>query len=132
MRTSARLLSSALVLAFCICGLAQESATRPEAAIRGWLSDSACAHGRAESGVFTATNPTCARECVAKGKKIVLIDPDRKMIFAIANQNLAKKNIGDYVEIAGEMDLQAKTVRITSLRMLEKGTASCDRPQLSN
>ena len=38
----------------------------------------------------------------------MLIDPDRKMIFEIANQNLAKKNIGDYVEIAGQMDLEAK------------------------
>jgi hypothetical protein len=44
MRSSARSLSPALVLAFCICGLAQQSATRPETAIRGWLSDASCAH----------------------------------------------------------------------------------------
>jgi hypothetical protein len=61
----------------------------------------------------------------------VLIDPERKMIFEIANQNLARKNIGDYVEIAGQLNLQAKTVRIDSLRMLEQGTASCERPKLS-
>jgi len=131
MPNSARLLAPALMLAFGVCTLAQQPA-QPETAIRGWLSDEACAHGRAESGTFTATNPICAKECVAKGKKIVLIDADRKMIFEIANQNLAKKNIGDYVEIAGSMDLQAKTVRINSLRMLERGTASCERPKLDN
>jgi hypothetical protein len=132
MRNLSRFFMLASVLSFGVCSMAQQNASQPETIIRGWLSDAACAHGRAESGLFTATNPTCARECVAKGKKIVLVDPERKMIFEIANQNPAKKNIGDYVEIAGEMDLQAKTVRITSLKMLEKGTASCERPQLSN
>jgi hypothetical protein len=132
MRNVAGLRLMASVLAFSVYGLAQQAVRQPDTAIRGWLSDEGCARGRAESGTFTATNPTCARECVAKGKKIVLIDPDRKMIFEIANQNLAKKNIGDYVEIAGQMDLQAKTVRIASLRMVTRGTASCERPKLSN
>lgn len=132
MRNSARLFPLALVLALAVCGLAQQSGGQSETAIRGWLSDEACARGRAERGTFTATNPTCAKECVAKGKKIVLIDPDRKMIFDIANQSPARKNIGDYVEIAGQINLQAKTVRIDSLRMLERGTASCGRPTLSN
>jgi hypothetical protein len=132
MRNLTSLFLMASVLAFGVCGLAQQNAPQPETAIRGWLSDEGCARGRAESGTFTATNPRCARECVAKGKKIVLIDPDRKMIFEIANQNLARKNIGDYVEIAGQMDLPAKTVRIASLRMVTRGTASCERPKLSN
>lgn len=122
----------ALVLILAVGGLAQQTARQSETAIRGWLSDEGCARGRAESGTFTATNPECAKECVAKGKKIVLIDPERKMIFEIANQTLAKKNIGDYVEIAGEMDLEAKTLRIATLKMLTRGSASCGRPKLSN
>ncbi len=122
----------AFVLAFGVVVLAQQNARQSEPAIHGWLSDEGCARGRAQSGTFTATNPDCAKECVGKGKKIVLIDPDRKMIFVIVNQDLAKKNIGDYVEIAGHMDLQAKTVRVDSLKMLERGTATCDRPTLSN
>src|SRR5580704_2658727 len=104
MRIFAGSLLLASVLAFGAAGLAQQSGRQPEPAIRGWLSDEGCARGRAQSGTFTATNPDCAKECVAKGKKIVLIDPERKMIFEIANQNLARKNIGDYVEIAGQMD----------------------------
>jgi hypothetical protein len=122
----------ASMLAFAVVGLAQLSARQSEPAIRGWLSDEGCARGRAQSGTFTATNPDCAKECVAKGKKIVLIDPERKMIFAIVNQDPAKKNVGDYVEISGHMDLQTKTVRVDSLKLLEAGTATCDRPTLSN
>jgi len=128
--------TSRLLLAFLLTctnlGLGQQSSLQGESTIRGWLSDEGCARGRAQSGAFTATNPDCAKECVAKGKKIVLIDPDRKMIFAIANQSPAKKNVGDYVEIAGQMDLQAKTIHIDSLKMLTQGTATCDRPTLSN
>ena|SRR5580692_6445893 len=129
------LLASLLVTSFfgsAVVGLAQQSGPQAESAIRGWLSDEGCARGRAQSGTFTATNPDCAKECVAKGKKIVLIDPERKMIFVVVNQDLAKKNVGDYVEIAGHMDLQAKTVRVDSLKLLETGTATCDRPTLSN
>jgi|SRR5450631_517892 len=132
MRILARRFLLALVLVLAVGGLAQQTLRPPETAIRGWPSDEGCARGRSESGTFTATNPQCAKECVAKGKKIVLIDPDRKMIFEIANQSLAKRNIGDYVEIAGQMDLQAKTVRIATLKMLRRGNASCERPKLSN
>jgi hypothetical protein len=132
MRIFAGSLLLASVLAFGAAGLAQQSGRQPEPAIRGWLSDEGCARGRAQSGTFTATNPDCAKDCVAKGKKIVLIDPERKMIFVIVNQDLAKKNVGDYVEIAGHMDVQAKTVRVDSLKLLETGTATCDRPTLSN
>ena len=132
MRILARRFLLALVLVLAVGGLAQQTARQSETAIRGWLSDEGCARGRAESGTFTATNPQCAEECVAKGKKIVLIDPDRKMIFEIANQSLAKKNISDYVEIAGQTDLEAKTVRIATIKMLTRGNASCERPKLSN
>src|SRR4029077_20682503 len=69
MRNSARLFPLALVFALVVCGLAQQTGGQSETAIRGWLSDEACARGRAESGTFTATNPTSAKECVAKGKK---------------------------------------------------------------
>src|ERR1039458_3275060 len=119
MRIFARRFLLALVLVLAVGGLAQQTARQSETAIRGWLSDEGCARGRAESGTFPGTNPKCAKDSVAKGKKIFLIDPDRKMIFEIANQSLAKKNIGDYVEIAGQMDLQAKTDRIASLRSEE-------------
>ena len=78
------------LMAFVLCAVAQQ-ATNQNDAIRGWLSDESCARGRASSGTFTATNPTCAKECVAKGKKIVLIDPARKMIFNIANPSAARK-----------------------------------------
>lgn len=95
--------------------------------IRGWLSDEDCARGRASSGMYTATNPDCAKRCVANGKKIVLIVPDEKAVLNIANQQAAKSNVGNYVEISGTWDSQV--LRISSIKLLSQGRAMCSLPQ---
>lgn len=96
--------------------------------IRGWLSDEGCAGGRASGGLYTGTNPDCAKKCVRDGKKIVLVDPEGKRLLAILNQEAATERVGDYVEITGEVDDQAKTLRVDSMKLLEKGRAMCDVP----
>jgi hypothetical protein len=96
--------------------------------IKGWLSDESCASGRAVSGVYTATNPDCAKKCVHEGKRIVLIDPDRKRFLVIVNKDAAIERVGDYVEISGDVDEQARTLHIDSLKLLEKGKEMCYVP----
>ena len=96
--------------------------------LRGWLSDEGCAGGRAKSGLYTGTNPDCAKKCVSEGKKIVFVDPDHKRLLTIANQDVAKERVGDYVEISGELNEESKTLRVDSLTLLEKGRAMCDVP----
>ena len=96
--------------------------------IRGWLSDEGCAGGRAHDGVYTGTNPDCAKKCVGDRKKIVLVDPEGKRLLVIANQDAAAERVGDYVEISGDVDDQAKTLHIDSVKLLEKGRAMCGAP----
>ena len=96
--------------------------------LRGWLSDEGCAGGRAKSGLYTGTNPDCAKKCVTEGKKIVFVDPDHKRLLTIVNQDVAKERVGDYVEISGELNEESKTLRVDSLTLLEKGRAMCDVP----
>ena len=93
--------------------------------LRGWLSDETCAKGRAGGGTYTATNPRCAKECVSKGKKIVLVDPVGKRVLVLSNQDIGKNNVGDYVEIFGQVDAKAMTLHADSLKFLEKGSAMC-------
>ncbi len=107
-------------------GLASQGAETQSKTLRGWLSDEACARGRAASGVYTGTNPDCAKQCVAKGKKIVLILPDEKEVLNITNQEIAKANIGDYVEVTGTVEEQTKTLHIDSLKRITQGRAICD------
>jgi hypothetical protein len=100
----------------------------------GWLSDEQCARARATGGIFTSTNPECARKCVAKGEKIVLILLDAKEIVAIENQDAAKEHVGDYVEVAGSFAPAnnkdgTRVLRVDSLRMITKGVAMCGIPK---
>jgi hypothetical protein len=95
--------------------------------LRGWLSDELCARGRAEEGAFTATNRDCAQECVRGGKKIVFIDPTGKRVLEIVNQSAARGNVGDYVEISGEIDANGR-LRADSIKFLEKASPMCEAP----
>ncbi len=99
-----------------------------QSVVRGWLSDEGCAGGRAKSGIYTGTNPECAKKCVGDGKKIVLVDPDHKRLLVIVNQEAAKERVGDHVEINGDLNEQDKTLRVDSVKLLEKGRAMCDVP----
>jgi hypothetical protein len=96
--------------------------------VRGWLSDEGCAGARAKSGVFTSTSPDCAKKCVGEGKQIVLVEPEHKRLLTIANRDAAMERVGDYVEISGDLDEHAGTLRIESVKLLEKGRAMCDVP----
>ncbi|HEV2196706.1 MAG TPA: hypothetical protein VGR55_14070 [Candidatus Acidoferrum sp.] len=124
-RALARLVLTCLVLLF--FGV-RSGLAGGKTVIRGWLSDEGCAGGRAHDGVYTGTNPDCAKRCVHDGKKIVLVDPEGKRLLFIANQDAARERVGDYVEISGEVDDQAKTLRVDSMKLLEKGRAMCDVP----
>jgi len=124
-------LSRLLFLAVAIAGIVLAPCSRAGGAkstVRGWLSDEGCAGGRARSGTYTGTNPDCAKKCVHDGKKIVLVDPDHKRLLTIANQDAAREQVGDYVEINGELDEQTRSLHIDSLKLLEKGRAMCDVP----
>ena len=107
--------------------LAQQNTEKTE--LRGWLSDEGCAGGRASGGLYTGTNPDCAKRCVREGKKTVLVDPDHKRLLTIENPGAATERVGDYVEITGDLNAQAKTLRIDSLKLLEKGRAMCGVPK---
>lgn len=96
------------------------------ATIKGWISDEGCASGRAKGGIFTGTNPECAKKCIASGAKTVLIVPDQKILLTVDNPAVARNDIGNFVEVSGSVDTKTKTVHIVNLKMLTKGVAMCD------
>jgi hypothetical protein len=57
-----------------------------------------------------------------------LVDSDQKRLLIIVNRDIAVERVGDYVEISGDLDEQARTLHIDSLKLLEKGRAMCDVP----
>jgi hypothetical protein len=121
----------AVVLSVCLAPT-RAGAEAQSTKLRGWLSDEQCARGRANGGVYTGTNPDCAKQCVAKGAKIVLIVPDQERVLNIANQAAAKSHIGNYVEVTGDVDRETKSLHIDSIKMLAEGRAKCDLPKHSS
>ena len=97
-----------------------------------WLSDEQCARGRAEGGVLCRHELRLRQAMLLRSVKIVLIVPDQKRVLNIANQAAAKNNVGDYVEVTGELQPGPTALRIASLKMLTEGRAMCDRPQHSS
>ncbi len=122
-------LGKLLLVGFILFGYTAFAGSQPaKVMLKGWLSDSSCAKNRASNGIFTATNAQCAKECVAKGKKIVLIDPDHGSVVDIANQDAVKKNVSDYVELIGTVDAQ-NLFHVESLKFLDKNRAMCGVPE---
>jgi len=113
---------SFLALTLFAAAVLAQTPTSPSETIRGWISDEHCAGSKARDGVYAATNPECTKECVAKGYKAVLIDPKGKRVLVITDQDMAKKNLGNYVEVTGRVDARANTIKPESIKFLEKVT----------
>jgi len=118
-----RKFASLMCFVFCCTAWAKAAPAKSET-IKGWISDEQCARSQARDGVYKGTNPECVRDCVRNGKKIVLIDPAGKRVLVIANQDAAKNDLGDYVEIKGEVNSAAGTLQIDSIELLKKGKSS--------
>lgn len=95
----------------------------------GWVSDSGCARARASAGTFTATNPDCARECVKKGKSIVLISQEHKTVFAIDNPEILQTHVGDKVSVSASPAGQ-HSLHISKVISSEVSNPECERPKL--
>jgi hypothetical protein len=115
-------------LIICLLGLTLTQAATETKTLRGWLSDEACARGRARGGVYSGTNPECAKKCVAAGKKIVFVDPNARVVLDISNQDAAQDHIGDEVAVTGLVEAGTNVLHINSLQLVARGVAMCGRP----
>ena len=118
-----------LLATFFVAPALQNALVAETTTVKGWISDAGCASGRAKGGIFTGTNPDCAKKCIASGAKMVLIVPDQKKLLLVANPEAAKTHIGDFVEVTGSVDANTKTLHIDTLKLLTKGVAMCDPPK---
>jgi hypothetical protein len=129
------LVISTVLLFSAIFGFMQQPISADGKMLKGWLSDDQCARGRAKDGIYTSTNPECAKQCVAKGAKIVLILSDAKEVLSIENQDAVKDHVGDSVEVTGKIEpatnegAAARTIHIETVTMVKKGAAMCGIPK---
>jgi hypothetical protein len=125
-----RFLSSAFPII--LLGLALSSTGHAEEKLviwTGWFSDSKCALARAAAGVFSETNPECAKTCIEKGSAPVFISEQARAVFAVQDYASVIADLGYRIELRGMADEDAKTIRVRSLKRLEYQGPACTRPR---
>jgi len=124
----------------CVCSislisLALAAVARPEensVTWTGWFSDEKCASARAANGIFSATNPDCARSCIEKGSAPVFISEQAKAIFRVKDYSSVFEDLGYHIEIQAVVDEAAKTIRISNVKRLAYQGAACARRKASS
>jgi len=114
------------VLVFLAAAVGTHAGSRT-ATLTGWFSDKGCASGRTNSGVYTATNPDCARRCIEKGSPVVFIAETEKAIYVVKDYAAAKDDLGYKIEVTATVDDEGKTIAVQSVKRLEAVVLSCSR-----
>jgi hypothetical protein len=90
----------------------------------GWFSDEKCATARVAEGLIGPTGRSCTRECLRKGVPMVFIDEKGKIVLRVENPRVVAGREDDHVQIEA-VRKDAKTLHVSSVRVLEKYAAKC-------
>lgn len=101
-----------------------DSATRT-----GWFSDEWCAVSKVKSDKVGPNNRDCVQKCLKKGAKMVFIDEKAKAMYEVENPEVASGQESHYVQVAGTVAANGKTIRLGSVKVLETYKASCSVPK---
>jgi hypothetical protein len=114
----------------CLLGLAALSgSSEKDVTWTGWFSDFKCAHARAAGGLFTVTNPDCAKSCIQRGEVPVFISEQAQAVFTVKDYKDVIDNLGFHLEVTGAVDESAKTIRVKSVKQLAGDGPACMRPK---
>jgi hypothetical protein len=79
--------------------------------VKGWVSDSMCgAKGAA------ASHEACAKKCLGKGAKMVVVTDDDKKVLTVDNPDALKDHVGHHVSVTGEVT--GDSIHVDSAAML--------------
>jgi hypothetical protein len=84
----------------------------------GWFSDSKCAASRAASGLFTATNPDCAKTSIQNGAAPAFIAEQQHAVFTVMDSPPIIDFLGYHVQVRAAVDNAARTIRILEVKQL--------------
>jgi hypothetical protein len=117
----------ALILVLGVSSAAPEPA-RTTAKWTGWFSDKQCARIRPDEAP-RPNGTECVKKCLGEGSPAVFISEQAKAIYQVRDYPSAKDDVGFYVEITGDVDENAKTVSVTSVKRLAEVTSMCMVPR---
>jgi len=83
--------------------------TAVAAEFTGYISDAGCAAKQGAAKVASDSHAGCAKGCIKRGDKAVLVTPEGK-IYQIANQDKVVEHAGEKVTLVGDADGDSITV----------------------
>src|SRR5215468_12002222 len=97
-----------LVVAFLVgFSFAADSTT-----VAGWITDAKCA---------PKVGGDCAKKCIDKGEKAVLVTDSDKKVLSIDNQDVVKAHAGHHVSVTGTVT--GDTIHVDKVAMVEEPKA---------
>jgi hypothetical protein len=84
-----------LVVGLCLCSA---MALAADQTYNGWVSDSKCGVKGA-----SASHAQCAKGCIGKGEKPVLVTDKDQKVVSIDNPDAISDHAGEHVQVSGKM-----------------------------
>jgi hypothetical protein len=79
--------------------------------VNGWVSDSMCGAKGA-----SASHEACAKKCLDKGAKMVVVTDDDKKVLTVENPDALKDHVGHHVAVTGHVN--GDSIHVESASML--------------
>jgi len=79
--------------------------------VNGWVSDSQCAAKGAAAG-----HAECAKKCVEKGAKLVVVTDADQKVLTVSNPDALKGHEGHHVAVTGHVE--GDSIHVESAKML--------------
>ena len=79
--------------------------------VKGWVSDSMCGAKGAAAG-----HEACAKACLSKGAKMVVVTDEDKKVLTVENPDALKDHVGHHVAVSGE--IEGDSIHVDSVSML--------------
>src|SRR5438046_2155899 len=80
----------------------------------GYIEDANCAKNMSAATIASAAHAGCARGCIKRGAKVVLVTNDGK-VYHIANQDKVIDQAGLKVTLEGDID--GDTIKVSRIKM---------------
>ena len=103
-----------LLICFALClvlSLVVFASAADKSTVNGWVSDSECAAKGAKEG-----HDACAKKCMGKGAKMVVVTDDDKKVLTVDNPDALKGHEGHHVAVTG--DVSGDSIHVDSVKMM--------------
>jgi hypothetical protein len=94
----------------------------------GWFSDKQCAHVRADEAP-RPNGTACVKKCLDQGTAPVFISEQAKAVYEVREYPSVKDDVGYYLQVTAQVDEQAKTIVVKSVKRLSEVTPMCLLPK---